>query len=416
MHDDGLIAIPVSFGAYWYNALKKGGRIKPNFLQPHVSHFKDAYNSKRPFQIGEKLYLTNMSVTPVEIAVYVQSCGTCDPAAVDPNDSPYVARLAFQFDKGYLTTADPKEVLETVGRVFGIDTSAPKQKSQQPSTTPAAPVPAPVLAMPLKLPSTYVSAQTPADQLQLNADNSFSLQEAGQTYRGTFATTGNTLELNIRDTNTKTALTIQSNGLTDSSGQAWALREQMAQAVAAETLLQNQDVIKMVKAGLDDALIIAKISGSKCQFDTSTDALIQLKSSGVSAAVLKAIVSAIVVDPFPGTSVHAERAPLVATHAAYFGVWNNVQRGGYVKVIISGNSEKPRVHLWGSCLPRDCDWGEADGHWDGSALTTAFQRDNVPIEFRLTLDGSSNLQLNCHLPNGKDCVTMSYTRAILTRQ
>jgi hypothetical protein len=48
----------------------------------------------------------------------------------------------------------------------------------------------------------------------------------------------------------------------------------------------------MVKAGLDDTLIIAKISSSKCQFDTSTDALIQLKQSGVSAAVLKAIVSA----------------------------------------------------------------------------------------------------------------------------
>jgi len=39
-------------------------------------------------------------------------------------------------------------------------------------------------------------------------------------------------------------------------------------------------------------MIIAKISSSKCQFDTSTDALIQLKQSGVSAAVLKAIVSA----------------------------------------------------------------------------------------------------------------------------
>jgi len=48
----------------------------------------------------------------------------------------------------------------------------------------------------------------------------------------------------------------------------------------------------MVKAGLDEAIILAKISGSKCQFDTSTDALIQLKGSGVSAAVLKAMVGA----------------------------------------------------------------------------------------------------------------------------
>jgi hypothetical protein len=48
----------------------------------------------------------------------------------------------------------------------------------------------------------------------------------------------------------------------------------------------------MAKAGFDDAIIIAKIGSSKCQFDTSTDGLIQLKQSGVSAAVLKAMVGA----------------------------------------------------------------------------------------------------------------------------
>jgi hypothetical protein len=135
-----------------------------------------------------------------------------------------------------------------------------------------------------------VNAQT-SDQLQLNADNSFSLQEAGQTYRGTFAATGNTLKLNISG-GPETTATIQGSNLTDGSGQTWVLREQNAPGSAAANVLQNQDVIKMVKAGLDDTLIIAKISSSKCQFDTSTDALIQLKQSGVSAAVLKAIVSA----------------------------------------------------------------------------------------------------------------------------
>jgi hypothetical protein len=60
----------------------------------------------------------------------------------------------------------------------------------------------------IRLPSTYVSAQAQADQLQLNADNSFSLQEGGQTYRGTFVPTGNTLETNISDTSTQTTVTI----------------------------------------------------------------------------------------------------------------------------------------------------------------------------------------------------------------
>jgi hypothetical protein len=152
----------------------------------------------------------------------------------------------------------------------------------------AAPAAAVPTIAPLRLPSTYVSAQTAADQLQLNADNSFSLQEGGQTYRGTFAVSGNILDINISD-GAKTTMTIQGSNLTDPSGQTWALRDQSEGTAPSGAQLQNEDVIKMVKAGLDDAIIIAKIGGSKCQFDTSTDALIRLKQSGVSAAVLKAI-------------------------------------------------------------------------------------------------------------------------------
>jgi hypothetical protein len=156
--------------------------------------------------------------------------------------------------------------------------------------SPVPPPPPPPPPAPLKLPANYARAQAPADQLRLNADNTFSLQEGGQTYRGTFVANGNTLELNIIETNTKTTVTIQGNILTDSSGQTWALQEQSGPAAPSAGILQNQDVIKLVKAGFDDAVIIAKINSSKCQFDTSTDALIQLKQSGVSAAVLKAIV------------------------------------------------------------------------------------------------------------------------------
>jgi hypothetical protein len=153
----------------------------------------------------------------------------------------------------------------------------------------AAPAPAP--AAPLKLPATYVSAQASADQLQLNADNTFSLQEAGQSYSGTFAANGSALRLNISG-GPETTATIQGSNLTDSSGQTWVLREQPAQAASGAGVLQNQDIIKMAKVGIDDATIIAKIGSSKCQFDTSTDALIQLKQSGVSPAVLKAVVAA----------------------------------------------------------------------------------------------------------------------------
>jgi len=67
------------------------------------------------------------------------------------------------------------------------------------------------------------------------------------------------------------------------------MQEQPARVPPSERL-QNQDLIKMAKAGVDDAHIIAKIRSSKCQFDTSSDALARLKESGVSAAVIKAMV------------------------------------------------------------------------------------------------------------------------------
>jgi hypothetical protein len=153
--------------------------------------------------------------------------------------------------------------------------------------TPAA-VPAPPQVVPLRFPASYSSSQNPADKLQLNADNTFSLQEGGQAYQGTFAANGNTLELNISG-GSKTTATIQGNNLTDGSGQVWVLGERPARSAGGEPVLQNQDIIKLVKAGLDDTLIIAKIGSSKCEFDTSTDALIQLKESGINAAVLKAM-------------------------------------------------------------------------------------------------------------------------------
>jgi hypothetical protein len=145
---------------------------------------------------------------------------------------------------------------------------------------------------PLSLPAAYVSEQAPADQLELKADNTFSLQEGGQAYHGTFAVNGDALELTIAESNVKTTATIQGKKLTDSSGQTWVSKDQPAKTASDGSMLQNEDVIKMVKAGRNDLFVIARINGSTCQFDTSADALIQLKQNGVSSAVIKAMIGA----------------------------------------------------------------------------------------------------------------------------
>ncbi len=67
----------------------------------------------------------------------------------------------------------------------------------------------------------------------------------------------------------------------------------LAQAQAADAeALTNEDVIKLVQAGISDSVIIAKIKNSCTKFDTSPDTLIRLKQIGVSDAVLEAMAQA----------------------------------------------------------------------------------------------------------------------------
>jgi hypothetical protein len=160
----------------------------------------------------------------------------------------------------------------------------PPQLRGQASAPPSAP------AASVRLPLTYVNSQAQEAQLQLNADGSFVLQEAGQTYHGTFSINGQTLALRISDTSTSTA-TIQGSNLVDSSGQTWVQRAQTAHAVAARDVLRNQDVIALAQAGLDDEIVVAKIGKSECRFDTSAGALAQAKAAGVSAAAVKAMIA-----------------------------------------------------------------------------------------------------------------------------
>ena len=273
---DGIRSMPASYAVFWPNNYKNGAKVGYHWSCP-----KCRFNVMRQLQVGEMVYLTDVEIKETDLVFRFQSCGECGATGSDQTDPPYAAEMSFQLGKGYLANSTLKEVQATIEQVFEI---VPPR--QPPPVRPLAPS-----AGELRVPSVYVSAQASADQIQFKADGTFSLQEGGQAYQGTFSTNGKIVELSISG-GPKTAATIQGNDLTDSSGQTWILRDQTAPSTGAAAVLQNQDVIKMVKAGLDDALIIAKIGSSKCQFDTSTDALILLKQSGVSAAVLKAIVSA----------------------------------------------------------------------------------------------------------------------------
>jgi hypothetical protein len=59
----------------------------------------------------------------------------------------------------------------------------------------------------------------------------------------------------------------------------------------AQTGLNNDAVIKMVKAGLQDDVIVSTIGSSQGAYDISADGMIALKSAGVSDKVISAIVN-----------------------------------------------------------------------------------------------------------------------------
>lgn len=58
-------------------------------------------------------------------------------------------------------------------------------------------------------------------------------------------------------------------------------------------VLTNADVIQMVKSGLEENLVIDKIQTSSCEFRTDTDDIKDLRSAGVSAAVVSAMLHAV---------------------------------------------------------------------------------------------------------------------------
>ncbi len=73
--------------------------------------------------------------------------------------------------------------------------------------------------------------------------------------------------------------------------------------LVAQQRIDNGAVVKMVKAGLSDDIIVTTINASPGAYDTSPDALIALKGSGVSDKVISAIVAkSSVVAQTPGVS------------------------------------------------------------------------------------------------------------------
>jgi hypothetical protein len=69
------------------------------------------------------------------------------------------------------------------------------------------------------------------------------------------------------------------------------------QTVADHATLGNSDVVEMVKVGLSENVVLAKIRACACRFDTSTTALSHLKTSGVPDSIVVAMIEVSSVSP-----------------------------------------------------------------------------------------------------------------------
>src|SRR5579863_2070567 len=85
----------------------------------------------------------------------------------------------------------------------------------------------------------------------------------------------------------------------------------LSATLIAQQTMSNDSVIKLVKAGLSDDLIISTINASPGAYDASANGLIALKSAGVSDRVVGAIVTKASA-PSQGTNVAQEPAPSTA--------------------------------------------------------------------------------------------------------
>jgi hypothetical protein len=148
----------------------------------------------------------------------------------------------------------------------------------------------------------------------------------------------------------------------------WALAAVFVIWCAAQTALTNDSIIKMVKAGLGEDIIVSTIKSQAGTYSTSADALIALKGAGVSDKIIAAMIEkgsggAAAPSSAPAAAAAPADPPPVSEVGVYYnkaGKWAdlspevvNFKTGGVLKTIGSAGIVKGDIngHLNGSHSP-----------------------------------------------------------------
>jgi|GEM_PF-2520247 len=154
----------------------------------------------------------------------------------------------------------------------GIDLSA----AGPPSVPPSDP----------SIPGKYLRKDKSGDYIDLKPDGTYSLQVNGKAYEGNYNVQADTIAVRLSNRLTSTAK-LSGNTVTFSDGNVY---ERQAESQKTGTQLTIDQIIQMVAAKLPDDVIITTIRKSGSKFDLTPDALVKLKTAGVSDSVLRAMV------------------------------------------------------------------------------------------------------------------------------
>jgi hypothetical protein len=142
IQQDGIQANPMKLGPFQnryengqvtaggYDRLRKydptGGLTHlPGRMQPRI------------LVAGEKAYLLKLEARDDGINMTLQTCGICDPAAVDPAYKPCVASIQFGFTKGFWSATDLNHLQAAIDPLLAFPYGA--NAAREPQSTPPAP-------------------------------------------------------------------------------------------------------------------------------------------------------------------------------------------------------------------------------------------------------------------------------------
>jgi hypothetical protein len=145
--------------------------------------------------------------------------------------------------------------------------------------------PQPVPPSDASITGRYTRKTKASDYIELKLDGTFFLQYDEEGYGGSYNVQADTITVHLSSRQVGTAH-VSGNSLTFSDGNVY---EKQAEPQKTVTELTIDQIIQMVAAKLPDDVIIATIRKSGSKFDLTPNALIKLKTAGVSDAVLRAM-------------------------------------------------------------------------------------------------------------------------------